>query len=153
MATNPISLAELNHMRASEEDSLDLVRGIYHNIKEYRLHNLDAYTEAAHRAFLELKRNIDDLLPMRLGAFQSPPNVKHRKRKANWTTPPNNGDPPSRNNNTRRFNGAKSVNNARARETRNANARRANALRRLNAANSAAPGGTLRYNANNANLG
>lgn len=130
-------------MRASEEDSLDLVRGIYHNIKEYRLHNLDVYTEAAHRAFLELKRNIDDLLPMRLGAFQSPPPVKHRKRKANWNTPPNNGHPPPRNNT--RFN--------RARVTRNANARRANTLRRLNTANNVAPGGTLPYNANNANLG
>ena len=150
MGTNPMSQEELNIIQASEEDSLDLVRGIYHNIKEYRVHQLDVYTEAAHRAFIELKKNIDDLIPLRLIAFQSPPPVKHRKRKANWNTPRNNGPRPPRNNT--RFNGARAPNSATARATRNANSRRANSLRRLNA-NNAAPGGTQPYDANNANLG
>jgi hypothetical protein len=89
MGTNPISPEEMQELRKSYRDSSDLLLGIYENIKLWREHNIQAYSEAAHRGFLELKKNIDDIIPMRLHNYQSPPKVKLRKRAANWRTPEN----------------------------------------------------------------
>ena len=89
MGTNPISPEEMQELRKSYKDSSDLLLGIYENIKLWREHNIQAYSEGAHRGFLALKKNIEDIIPMRLHNYQSPPNVKRRKRVANWRTPEN----------------------------------------------------------------
>jgi hypothetical protein len=144
MGTNPLTVEEMTELNVSYTDSSELLRGIYQNIKDWKEHEMQANSEAAHRGYEQLKENIEHLLPMRLASFQSPPRVKQRKRAANWRTPPENRSP-SRNN---RFNGARGANNATRRANNAARNARANTLRRLRAANNAAPGGTLPYNAN-----
>ena len=89
MGTNPLSNSEARALQNSYRDSSELLLGIYENIKEWKEHELQVYSEAMHRGFEQLKNNIEELLPLRLQAFQSPPNVKHRKRRANWRTPNN----------------------------------------------------------------
>jgi hypothetical protein len=134
MGSEPLTSAQMKELNDSYMDSSQLLTGIYQNIKDWKEHHMQDYSEGAHRGFEELKRNIENLLPFRLASFQSPASIKHRKRKANWRTPrsPN-------------LVARARVNNARNATARNA---RANAPRL-----GSAPGGTMPYNANANNLG
>jgi hypothetical protein len=148
MGENPLTAEEMQKLNASYIDSSELLRGIYQNILDWKKHEMQVNSEAAHRGFEELKGNIEHLLPFRFGTFQSPSRVKHRKRAANWSTP--NNIPANENPSKKRKsnNGARAANNATRRANNAARMARANALRRLGAANNAGPRGTLPYNEN-----
>ena len=135
MGTNPISPEEMQELRKSYRDSSDLLLGIYENIKLWREHNIQAYSEAAHRGFLELKKNIDDIIPIRLHNYQSPPNVKRRKRGANWRTPENIPSP-------RRIRSISNLNGHTSSSNNNNNNRGSRNTRRNNRNSN---GGTLQY--------
>ena len=89
MGKNPVSQEEQDEVMRSYENSRDLLHNIYKSIGDFKIHELDRYSNAAHRNFDLLKKSIENVMPWRLYEPHSPPIIKIRPphRQANWRTP------------------------------------------------------------------
>ena len=94
MGKNPVSQEEQDEVMRSYENSRNLLHGIYKSIGDFKIHELDRYSEAAHKYYNLLKKNLEDVMPWRFYDPHSPPVIKIRPphRQANWSTPQNNAN-------------------------------------------------------------
>jgi hypothetical protein len=81
MGTVHISAKEQREMIDSQEHSLDLVRSIYMEIAQWRMHGLESHQKKANDLKRQLDNHLEDIMPFHVADTNSysPPAQKRKK--------------------------------------------------------------------------
>jgi hypothetical protein len=89
MGSHTLSVEAQRQMLASFKKSEQLLNQIYFKEKEFREHELQEASTAAHAARDALNAELDAFMSIRIVGAMSPPRVKLRRNPANWGGPLN----------------------------------------------------------------
>ena len=82
MGTNHIGPAEQKELLDSQEHSLNLIRKIYVEIVQWRMHGLESHQAKANDLKRQLYHTLDDVIPLEIDIWEAPTPSQKRKRVA-----------------------------------------------------------------------